>query len=82
MAVMTDPQRFAVWAEYMREELAGVGITKADLRAAINAADLWISDNSASFNTALPQPARGALTAPQKARLLSAVVLKRWKAGT
>jgi hypothetical protein len=85
MAVMTDPQRFDTWADFMRElssEREPIALTKVELRAAIDAVDLWISDNAASFNTAIPQPARGALTAAQKARMLMFVVRKRFSVGT
>ena len=53
------------------------GVTKADLRAAVDAVDQWCEDNSASLNAAIPQPARGALSAAQKAWLLCYVVRKR-----
>lgn len=85
MAIMTDPQRVEAWAEFMREisdEREPIGVTKPDLRAALNAVDQWISDNASSFNTAIPQPARAALTATQKARLLMFVVRKRFNVGT
>lgn len=52
----------------------------ADLRAAINAVDQWAEDNASEYNTAIPQPARGVLTAKQKSWLLVYVVLKRAKA--
>lgn len=84
MAVLTDQQRFDAWAEFMQEismAREGIAVTKQDLRAALNAADQWVSDNAASFNTAIPQPARGALTAGQKARLLMFVVQKRFIVG-
>ena len=45
----------------------------------MDAADQWASDNAASFNAALPQPARTVLTAAQKARLLAWVILKRYQ---
>lgn len=53
------------------------GITKADLKAAVDAADAWVDANATSYNTAIPQPARGVLTADQKAWLLDYVVRKR-----
>lgn len=55
---------------------AGV-LTKADLRAAVNAVDDWADANAVGFNTAIPQPARGAMTSKQKTLLLSYVILKR-----
>jgi hypothetical protein len=65
MAVLSDTDRAALWAEFMRDQSASrtpMGLTKADLRAAVDAADAWADSNAASFNTALPQPARNALT--------------------
>ena len=57
MAVLTSAERRDVWDELMQEASrvrSEVGITKADLRAAIDATDQWIEDNQGSFNTALP----------------------------
>lgn len=83
MAVLSDNDRELVTAEYMRTLTPNAetifGLSKVELRAAINAADQWADDNAASFNTAIPQPARGALTAKQKARLLVWVVERRWR---
>jgi len=60
MAVLGDSERFEVWAQVMREQPMP-GITKPELRAAVNALDTWLNDNAAAANAALPQPARGAL---------------------
>jgi molybdopterin-guanine dinucleotide biosynthesis protein len=82
MAVLPDNERLALWADLMREMSAAgeaVSITKADLRAALNAADAWADSNAASYNTAIPQPARNALTARQKARLLMYVIRRRYE---
>lgn len=81
MAVLPDAERREAWAEYMRETLALSGLTKAELRAAVDAVDDWVNANAASFNAALPQPARSALTAGQKARLLAAVAVRRYNSG-
>lgn len=82
MAILTDQDRADVNADFQRTETGAFGaILKADLRAAVNAIDQWVSDNAAAFNTAIPQPARAKLTASQKARLLAAVVLKRYQKG-
>lgn len=84
MAIMTDADRFEAWAEFMRSisgDKEPISITKTDLRAALNAVDQWVSDNSASFNAAIPQPARNQLTASQKARLLLYVVSRRFRVG-
>ena len=84
MAVLVDADRKEIWALFMsdagtqRDQLA---LLKTDLRAAIDAADAWVEANSAAYNAALPQPARGALTAKQKAQLLMYVVRKRYQVG-
>lgn len=82
MAVLDNATRQALWADLMRDlsdAREGVGVTKADLRAALNAVDDWVEANSGSFNTAIPQPARSALTARQKAQLLMFVVRRRFE---
>jgi len=80
VAVLSDPSRAAVWAEMMSDaDVGALGLTKADLRAAINAADDWADANAASFNTALPVAARTALSPRQKAMLLMFVIARRYK---
>lgn len=82
MAVLPDNDRQALWADLMSELSAArqsVSITKADLRAAVDAADAWADSNAAAYNTAIPQPARGALTAQQKARILLFVIRRRFE---
>lgn len=83
MAILTDSARIAIWQEFGQDISAvreSVGnLTKAQLKAAIDAIDDWVDANAASFNTAIPQPARGVLTAKQKARLLMLVVARRHK---
>lgn len=80
MAVLSDNDRIAVWLQWMRENKEAItgAMTKAELRAAINDADTWASDNAASFNSALPLPARTVLSAKQKAALLMFVIERRW----
>lgn len=82
MAVLSETHRGALHAEYMRELSAlaeATGLSKAALRAALDAADEWAEANAPAFNQALPQPARGALTARQKARLLMFVIRRRFE---
>jgi hypothetical protein len=82
MAVLTDPDRFAVWRDFMQENTAPFGaLTKHDLRNAVNAIDQWLQDNAAALNAAIPQPARAQLTTVQKSQLLTAVVRKRYLSG-
>lgn len=81
MAVLDSANRLDLWAAAMRrwsDRREGLGaLTKADLQAAINAADDWADANAAAYNAALPQPARGALTAGQKAIILAYICLRR-----
>lgn len=77
---LSSADRAAVNAELQRlfsVRSLPCGVTKADLRAAVDAIDQWCDDNQASFNTAIPQPARTALSADQKGWLLCYVVRKR-----
>ncbi len=82
MAVLPDNDRAAVWAEFMRLNLGLGGLTKAELRAAVDAIDTWLNTNAGALNTAIPQPARGALSTSQKARLLVAIVERRYITGS
>lgn len=82
MAVLSDADRRKLWSEFMSDssrDRQGLGLTKADLRAAVDAVDQWVSDNAAAYNAAIPLPARTALTAKQKTRLLLAVARRRWE---
>lgn len=82
MAVLSNADRLAIWARYMSDASAGaipIPVNKADLRAAIDAIDGWIDANAAAFNAAIPQPARGALTAREKASLLTYVIRRRFE---
>lgn len=84
MAALTDEDRAELHADFMRrmtlETFGSCRITKAELRAGIDAIDAWIVANAASLNSAIPQPARS-LTTPQKAMLLAAVVQRRYVKG-
>ena len=84
MAVLSDADRLELWAEYQRE-LSTVreplALTKADLRAAVNALDDFLNTNAGTINSAIPQPARSALTTAQKARLLMFVIRQRYMKG-
>jgi hypothetical protein len=84
MAALSNADRSEMLAEFM-SELSGtrepVAVTKTELRAAADAIDDWVEANKAAFNTAIPQPARAALTAAQKSRLLMFVVRQRFIKG-
>ena len=80
MAVLPDADRVAVWSEMMSALSAGrepLNLTKADLRAAVNALDDYMNTNAGAINTAIPLPARTNMTVAQKARLLTFVIKKR-----
>jgi hypothetical protein len=84
MTILIDQDRFDVWADIMRLVSADketVSTTKTDLRAAVNAVDDWVNTNASGLNTAIPQPARSALSSTQKARLLMLVIQKRFIKG-
>jgi len=76
--------RTRVWAHLMRiSNFGSIDITKADLKAAVDATDDWIesaagaSAPSTGFNSSLPQPFRGAASAQQKTMLFCFVALRR-----
>jgi hypothetical protein len=80
VAVMSAEERRRTWAHLMREwdrALGGIPVNKVDLRAAVDAADQWADDNAASFNTALPQPFKGAASIGMKSLLLCYVIMRR-----
>ena len=85
MAVLVDQDRADGTAEFQRDisntrTVLGA-MTKADVRAAFNAADLWADSNAASYNTALPVTFRTNASTSVKALLLIAVLYKRWIKG-
>lgn len=83
MAVLTNGQRAAVTADFQRDKSflreTVSGLTKPDLRAAVNAIDDWCDLNAAALNLAIPLPARTALTAQQKLDMFLRVVSRRVK---
>lgn len=85
MALLNTAQRAEARTAFIDELARNRGETiatlKADVLAAINAADDWVEANAASFNAALPVAARTTLNARQKARLLLHVVAKRYEVG-
>lgn len=81
MAVLGESDRVACWADFMRQFLAGTSLTKAQIRAVINAADDWADANATSYNNAIPQPQRGTMTSAQKALVLMLVIARRHQVG-
>lgn len=79
MAALSNGDRVTIHAQWLRDNKTTLGaVTKADLKAAVDAIDDWVESNASAFNTAIPQPARGQLTAAQKAHLLMVVVERRF----
>ena len=85
MAVLSDTDRVDVNAKYQRDASAVrdafANVVKADLQAAVNALDTFLSNNATAINNAIPLPARTALTTQQKAKLLMYVIEKRYLSG-
>ena len=77
MAVMNEQNRARTLAQLMRDNSEPMGLTKAELRAALDATDDWQEANAASFNTALPVKARNTLSATQKTLLFVYVAMRR-----
>lgn len=71
-------------AEMMRDIafISASGVTKADLRAAVDAIDSYLNTNASAINSAIPQPARANLSTPIKALLMMFVVQKRYLQGS
>ena len=82
MAILTNADRAelkSLFAQKASSVWEIIPVNKSDLRAAVDAIDQWVEDNQAGFNSAIPLPARTALTAKQKVQLLFYVVRKRWE---
>jgi len=79
VTVLDATNRLRTAAQAMRGATFGAfaGMTKADVRAAVNACDDFIDTNAAAFNTALPTAARTNLTAQQKLLLFCYVAMRR-----
>ena len=82
MAVLSDADRAEVTQEFMALAAGPHSITKADIRAAVNALDDWYNTNALNANAALPQPARGAMTQADKAHMSNLIVTKRYVKGS
>jgi hypothetical protein len=81
MAALSGVIRAQLWRGVMRlwssQRSTLSGLLKADIQAAVNAADDWADSNATSYNSALPTAFRTNATAAQKALLLAVVVLAR-----
>lgn len=77
MALLDAANRARVAAQWMRELTSSLGCTKQGVRAAVDAVDQWVEDNTAAYNSALPTEFRTSATAAQKALLLCYVAMRR-----
>lgn len=77
MAALDATNRLRAMGVMLREAVPPSGCSKADILAAVSAADDWIDSNAASFNAALPQPFRGNASAGQKALLIAYLCMRR-----
>lgn len=80
MATLSTIVRQQIWRGIMRtwsREGGTAAFTKADLQAAVNAADDWLDANALLYNTALPLAFRTQATTAQKAFVLACVALAR-----
>lgn len=71
----TNRQR--TFAQLMRAVGFPGSMTKAEIKAAVDAVDDWADANATSYNNALPQPFRGAANAAQKNMVLAYVCMRR-----
>lgn len=81
MAVLSDNDRRAVWADVMREfsqREYSIALDKPTLRAVVNAIDDLLNSSAASINTTINNAGGSSLTAKQKAWLVSEVIRQRY----
>jgi len=77
MAVLDAVNRLRTLGVMLREITPPSGCSKADILAAVGAADDWVDSNAAAYNLALPQPFRGQASAAQKALLIAYLCMRR-----
>ena len=77
MAVLSESDRVATWAQWMRDNLEVTAFGKSDMRAAVDATDDWIETNQGSFNTALPTAFRNNASLTQKTLVFCYVAMRR-----
>jgi hypothetical protein len=78
MAVLDATNRLRLGNEWMRRQVETLaGVTKTDLRAAVDATDAWIDSNQAAFNAALPTAFKNNASLAQKTLLFCYVAMRR-----
>ena len=81
MALLSEQERFEVYSEAMEANTEEYSLLKAELRAVVDAADVFAEGNQGDFNASLPLPGRTALNAAQKTDAFARVIRKRHGAG-
>lgn len=84
MATLSEGARQEIWRKLMKQwskDRTPTSLLAVEVKAAVDAVDQWIDDNAVSYNNALPAAARAAMSAGEKARLLSMVALARFTGG-
>ncbi len=85
MAALSAGDRLLCYSDFVREvgndRETFNGVTKANIKAAVNALDDFLVANAAAINSTIPLPARTSLTAAQKARMLMWVIRYRYVKG-
>ncbi len=78
---MIEQQRIEVMREWAKREFVEKRMTATlntnDIKPAIDATDIWIENNQASFNAVLPEPFKSTATAEQKTLMFVYVAMKR-----
>jgi hypothetical protein len=70
------------WIHSMMQDKEIIGnLTRAQVQAAVDAADTWANDNASAYNAALPLPARTTLSSKQKAAILVHILNRRYELG-
>lgn len=77
MAALSQAELDKVWRTFMRRRFVSGAYTKAQLAAAVTAADTWADGNAAAYNSALPAGFRTTASPGEKAVLLALVCLQR-----
>jgi hypothetical protein len=80
VAALSDADRALLAAEMQRNADCPGGVSKAQLRAVVNAIDdWWDATGSVDGNAAIPQPQRGVMTTKQKARVFMEYLRRRYE---
>ncbi len=74
---LSETDRLATWAQWMRDNLEVTAFGKSALRAAVDATDDWIEVNKGSYNAALPTSFRTDASLTQKTLLFCYVAMRR-----